>query len=234
MVWYHLPLPVGSTWPLAELDHCSSPAWTRSCAACCRWPCFSRRVGLGDPERSLPTPTILWFCDSVCFTSHFHHKVSFPYSSFSPMSYQSQALPPMSKHVTSASTALLSSVSTLKSRDGGRRSSTRPSWRTRDTGLFLEQVHWTGFCLFLCSVLSPASYSEASPGNVTTTHNSMHRFLTDTMCKIFLPAYCYSHFLWDVSSWDTEDYRRHAESKQLLYNSLQDSYHVLMSKYLPF
>jgi len=22
-------------------------------------------VGLGDPQRSLPTPTILWFCDSV-------------------------------------------------------------------------------------------------------------------------------------------------------------------------
>jgi len=22
------------------------PAWTRSCAACCRWPCFGRRVGL--------------------------------------------------------------------------------------------------------------------------------------------------------------------------------------------
>jgi len=24
----------------------SRPAWTRSCAACCRWPCFGRRVGL--------------------------------------------------------------------------------------------------------------------------------------------------------------------------------------------
>jgi len=22
-------------------------------------------VGLGDPQRSLPTPAILWFCDSV-------------------------------------------------------------------------------------------------------------------------------------------------------------------------
>jgi len=22
-------------------------------------------VGLGDPQRSLPTPTMLWFCDSV-------------------------------------------------------------------------------------------------------------------------------------------------------------------------
>ena len=37
------------------------PAWTRSCAAYCRWPCFSRGVGLDDPQRSLPTPTILWF-----------------------------------------------------------------------------------------------------------------------------------------------------------------------------
>ena len=34
-------------------------------AACCRWPCFGRRVGLDDTQRSLPTLTILWFCDSV-------------------------------------------------------------------------------------------------------------------------------------------------------------------------
>jgi len=38
----------------------SRPAWTRSCAACSRWPCFGRGVGLHDPERSLPTPNILW------------------------------------------------------------------------------------------------------------------------------------------------------------------------------
>ena len=43
----------------------SKPAWTRSCAACCRWPCFIRGVVLDDPQRSLPTPTILWFCGSV-------------------------------------------------------------------------------------------------------------------------------------------------------------------------
>ena len=43
------------------------PAWTGSCAACCRWSCFSRGVGLDDPQRSLPTPTILWFCVSVMF-----------------------------------------------------------------------------------------------------------------------------------------------------------------------
>jgi len=43
----------------------SRPGWTRCCAACCRWPCSSRVVGLDDPPRSLPTPTILWFCDSV-------------------------------------------------------------------------------------------------------------------------------------------------------------------------
>ena len=41
----------------------SRPAWTRCCAVCCRWPCFSRGVGLDDPQRSLPTPNILWFCD---------------------------------------------------------------------------------------------------------------------------------------------------------------------------
>ena len=43
----------------------SRPAWTWSSAAYCRWPCFGRRVGLDDPQRSLPTPNILWFCDSV-------------------------------------------------------------------------------------------------------------------------------------------------------------------------
>ena len=36
------------------------------CAACCRWPCFGRGFGLDDPQRSLPTPNILWFCDSKC------------------------------------------------------------------------------------------------------------------------------------------------------------------------
>ena len=41
----------------------SRPTWTRSCAACCRWPCFGRGVGLDDPQRSLPTPNILWFCN---------------------------------------------------------------------------------------------------------------------------------------------------------------------------
>ena len=42
----------------------SRPAWTRFCAACSGWPCFGRRVGLDDPQRSLPTPNILWFCIS--------------------------------------------------------------------------------------------------------------------------------------------------------------------------
>jgi len=42
------------------------PAWTRSCATCCRWPCFGRGVGLDDPQRSLPTLTILWFCTWPC------------------------------------------------------------------------------------------------------------------------------------------------------------------------
>ena len=40
-------------------------AWTRSSAAYCRWPCFGRRVGLDDPQRSFPTPTILWFCEEA-------------------------------------------------------------------------------------------------------------------------------------------------------------------------
>ena len=54
----------GRLWSLL-LWRYSRPVWTRSCAACCRWPCFGRGVGLDDPQRSLPTPTILWFCDSV-------------------------------------------------------------------------------------------------------------------------------------------------------------------------
>ena len=54
----------GRLWSLL-LWRYSRPAWTWSCAACCRWPCFGRRVGLDDPQRSLPTPTILWFCDSA-------------------------------------------------------------------------------------------------------------------------------------------------------------------------
>ena len=40
-------------------------SWTLSCAACCRWPFFGRGVGLDDPQRSIPTPAILWCCDSV-------------------------------------------------------------------------------------------------------------------------------------------------------------------------
>ena len=42
----------------------SKPTWTRSCATCSTCPCFGRGGGLDDPQRSLPTPTILWFCNS--------------------------------------------------------------------------------------------------------------------------------------------------------------------------
>ena len=47
-------------------------------AACCRWPCFGRRVGLDDPQRSLSSPTILWFCDSVTFQKYFLHVCIMP------------------------------------------------------------------------------------------------------------------------------------------------------------
>ena len=53
----------GKWWSLL-LWRYSRPAWTRSSTTYCRWPCFGRRVGLDDPQRSLPTPTVLWFCDS--------------------------------------------------------------------------------------------------------------------------------------------------------------------------
>ena len=52
----------GRWWSLL-LWRYSRPAWTRSSTTYCRGPCFGRRVGLDDPQRSLPTPTILWFCD---------------------------------------------------------------------------------------------------------------------------------------------------------------------------
>ena len=45
------------------------PTLRRYCAACCRWPCLGRRVGLDDPQRSLPNPNILWFCDSLTHLS---------------------------------------------------------------------------------------------------------------------------------------------------------------------
>ena len=45
--------------------------WRRSCAACCRWTSFGRGVG---PD-ALPTPTILWFCDSVGLGWHSMDKI---------------------------------------------------------------------------------------------------------------------------------------------------------------
>ena len=54
----------GRWWSLL-LWRYSRPSWTRSSTIYCRWPCFGRRSGLDDPQRSLPTPAILLFCDSV-------------------------------------------------------------------------------------------------------------------------------------------------------------------------
>ena len=51
---------------------------TRSSTAYCRWPCFGRRVGLYDSQRSLPTPTILWFCDSVKWTWGWNMAATWP------------------------------------------------------------------------------------------------------------------------------------------------------------
>ena len=56
----------GRLWSLL-LWRYSRPTWTRSYATCCRWPCFGRGVGLDDPQRSLPTPNILWFCEVSTF-----------------------------------------------------------------------------------------------------------------------------------------------------------------------
>jgi len=57
--WRTGPGCPGRLWSLL-LWRYSRPAWTRSGATCSGWPCFGRRVGLGDPQRSLPTLTILW------------------------------------------------------------------------------------------------------------------------------------------------------------------------------
>lgn len=43
----------------------SGLAWTHSCANYSKWTCFSRWVGPDDVERSLPSPTSLWFCEST-------------------------------------------------------------------------------------------------------------------------------------------------------------------------
>ena len=59
----------------------SRPAWTRSSTTYCRWPCFGREVGLDDPQRSLPTPNILWFCEkSSVFTQNFADNPNVPSS----------------------------------------------------------------------------------------------------------------------------------------------------------
>lgn len=42
----------------------SKPDWTHSWATRCSWPCFGEVVlGPDDLQKSLSTPTILWFCD---------------------------------------------------------------------------------------------------------------------------------------------------------------------------
>ena len=39
-----------------------------------RWHCFSRWVGQDDPQRSLPTPTILWFCVILVYFNTSGHR----------------------------------------------------------------------------------------------------------------------------------------------------------------
>lgn len=57
-------LPAIRLWNL----HCwrySNVIWTGSWAICPRWPYLSRGVETNDLQRSLPTSTILWFCNTV-------------------------------------------------------------------------------------------------------------------------------------------------------------------------
>lgn len=42
---------------------CSEAIWDKVWAICSQWPCFSREVGQDNPQRSLPTSAIVWFCE---------------------------------------------------------------------------------------------------------------------------------------------------------------------------
>ena len=56
----------GRLWSL-HLWRYSKPGWTTcpvALAACCRWPCFSRGVGVDDLERSYPS-SMMWFCEQA-------------------------------------------------------------------------------------------------------------------------------------------------------------------------
>ena len=81
-LWGWRSTGTGCPWSLL-LWRYSRPAWTRSSAACCRWPGFGRRVGLDDPQRSLPTPTILWFFDSVILSSFLFCHGAYKYTTIS-------------------------------------------------------------------------------------------------------------------------------------------------------
>ena len=69
MVLWALPTHlVTEPWPRLPREAVESPSLEifktrldKVLSAYCRWPCFGRRVGLDDPQRSLPTPIILWF-----------------------------------------------------------------------------------------------------------------------------------------------------------------------------
>ena len=64
----------GRLWSLL-LWRCSRPAWTRSCAACCGWPCFGRGLDWVTHRGPFQPPpfcdsVILWFCDSMLTQPH--------------------------------------------------------------------------------------------------------------------------------------------------------------------
>ena len=64
--WSPGPGCPGRLWSLL-LWRYSRPAWTRSCAACSGWPCFGRRVGLGDPEvPANPDQSVILWNSPVC------------------------------------------------------------------------------------------------------------------------------------------------------------------------
>lgn len=43
----------------------TNPTWKEPWANHCRWPCSEQGLGLGNLQRCLPDPAVLWFCNSV-------------------------------------------------------------------------------------------------------------------------------------------------------------------------
>lgn len=76
LLWWRQSTETGSSerlWSLRLQRH-SKPTQTWSCATCCRWAYFTRKVGLDNLWRSLFTPALLWFPDTKGDDGHLSAK----------------------------------------------------------------------------------------------------------------------------------------------------------------